>query len=436
MKIIAKNTWFVTALLAVAAIYTGCHKGPDIKTYTYPAPEPQAISPSSDYAGKTVTITGTSFGDYSNVVKVYFNGILADTVISCEDTKIVVKVPDNAISGKVSLQVWTNKIDSIGTFTVKAPPTITKVDPLTVLPGDTVRIYGTGYGTDITKAKVDFAGTSANVAYLEDTVITTVVPVGASSGNLGIIIDGYPVTGPQYVILVSVPAPIYELDFEGNLTDKMGGASATYTFKTAEGKDLQYVAGKTGQAVLLAGSQNLNVTDNQTLGLPANITKQKELTVACWVNWTNDSTTWTQEPIFDAGLSRGSRVNLMTRMTSGFGTNMVGRLSFENVGPFTGANPFNAQATPLKKKEWHHVALVVSPANGYMKVYLDGTETGTVVIPGTADLTLFNHSSVRIGSPVGGSKKEPSFGGMIDNFKVFNVALSRDQLFTDYYRSK
>src|SRR5687767_12749472 len=105
MKFPVKNIRFIAAILAFAAVYAGCTKGPDIKSYTYPAPEPKAMFPESGYAGfADVTINGSQFGDYKNAVKVFFNGIVADTVLSCEDSMIVVRVPANAVSGKVSLQ--------------------------------------------------------------------------------------------------------------------------------------------------------------------------------------------------------------------------------------------------------------------------------------------------------------------------------------------
>lgn len=183
------------------------------------------------------------------------------------------------------------------------------------------------------------------------------------------------------------------------------------------------------------------------MSLPKDITKQKELTVSCWVYWMNDSTNWVQEPIFDAGAARGTRLCLMTRMNTSFGTgyqNLIGRLAFENVKDAAGNTIFGTPPTyfnavgkgPLPKKEWHHVAMVLSQTDHIERIFMDGVEQANVALTTAADQTIFTHSKVYIGAPTNGTTKEPAFGGMIDEFKVFNYALTTDQVFTEYYHSR
>jgi hypothetical protein len=438
MKIIVKNIRFIMAVLAVAAVYAGCTKGPNINTYSYPAPLPTGITPTSGYPGSYLTIDGSAFGDYKDVVKVSFNGILADTVISCEDGKIIVMVPSDAISGKVSLQVWDKKVDSIGSYTVWPPLTIKATDLLGGLEGDTLKIYGSGLGDDVSKIKIKFTGADATVASVSDSVITVTVPAGAADGTLSVSVNDSIMTGPQFKLLSQVGDPNYWLQFENNLADKMGGTSATYSFKDW-GKAMGYDKGIKGLAAVLPGASNTLTTNNQVLALPAQITKSQELTVACWVYWTNDSA-WVQEPVFDAGQARGARLCLMTQMNSSFGTgykNLIGRLVFEKIGSYTTIQYYNAIGkAPLPKKEWHHVAFTISYANGYEKIYMDGVEQGTIDLPTTADPTIFNHNKVYIGAPTNGVTKEPAFGGMIDEFQVYNQALTPNQIFTLYFKSK
>jgi len=443
-----KNIPVIITLLIAGAVLAGCNKKADIRMYTYPAPEPQAMFPNAGYAGfDTVTITGSAFGDYKNAVKVFFNGVAADSVLSCEDGKITVKVPKTGISGKVSLQVWTHTVDSIGSFNVIGSPEADAMNRSLLLAGDTVIISGKGFGTDLSKIKVNFNGPDGTITELSDSLITAIVPDGFSSGNLIVIVKNLPVQGPAYGALTPVQDPIYWLQFEGNLTDKMGGASATYTFKAPEGKDMSYVAGEVGQAVKFEGTYNLASTNNQFMSLPKDITKQKELTVSCWVYWMNDSTNWVQEPIFDAGAARGTRLCLMTRMNTSFGAgyqNLIGRLAFENVKDASGTTIFGTPPTyfnaigkgPLPKKEWHHVAMVLSQANHIERIFMDGVEQGSVALTALADQTIFTHSKVYIGAPTNGTTKEPALGGMIDEFKIFNYALTTDQIFTEYYHSK
>jgi hypothetical protein len=107
------------SVLITTAIYiTGCEKGPQFKTYTYPTPSVTAMTPAQGKTGINLTITGTNFDTLPPAVRVFIGGIKVDTVRSSNGTQIVVKVPPTAVSGKVTLQVWNHTIDSIGTFTV------------------------------------------------------------------------------------------------------------------------------------------------------------------------------------------------------------------------------------------------------------------------------------------------------------------------------
>jgi uncharacterized protein (TIGR03437 family) len=440
---ITVNTRFIMALLAVAAIYAGCTKKADIKMYTYPAPEPQGMFPNEGYAGfDTVTITGATFGDYKNAVKVFFNGVEADAVLSCEDGKITVKVPKTGISGKVSLQVWTHMVDSIGSFTVIESPEADAINRSLGLAGDTVVISGKGFGTDLSKVKVNFNGPDGTITALSDSLITAIVPNGFTSGKLIVTVRNLAVEGPVFSALTPVADPVYWLEFEGNLADKMGGAAATYTYSATDGtaKPIDWSEGNRGQAVRLAGTGNRKATNSQFIACPPQISKYKEVTVTSWVNWGSrdyPDSNWYQEPVFDFGQARGLRMALMTRMAVSAGPNMVGRLIFEKITEFPTNTPFDAKATkPLNKFEWHHVAMTISTANHILVVYLDGVNIGSVTLSALADPTLFNHNKVYIGAPTNGVVNEPAFGGLIDDFKIFNYALTPDQIFTDYYHAK
>ncbi|MBO9617840.1 MAG: IPT/TIG domain-containing protein [Niabella sp.] len=108
----------IGSLFIATLIIAGCEKGPAYRTFTYPVPVASGMSPVTGYPGSNVTITGSNFDTLTGAVKVWFGGIPATTVVSSSNNQIVVQVPATATSGKVSLQVWTNKLDSIGTFTV------------------------------------------------------------------------------------------------------------------------------------------------------------------------------------------------------------------------------------------------------------------------------------------------------------------------------
>jgi hypothetical protein len=148
------NTRLFLLLAIIIAIAGSCEKGPQFRKFTYPPQPTSGISPATGFPGSYVTITGNNFDSLTGAVKVWFGGILADSVISSNGSQIVVKVPDNAASGKVSLQVWTNTEDSIGTFTVVPAPTYSTISTTRAKAGEVVTITGQNFGTDASNVKV------------------------------------------------------------------------------------------------------------------------------------------------------------------------------------------------------------------------------------------------------------------------------------------
>lgn len=437
MKISIKKAWIIAPVLAVAAIYAGCTKGPDIKSYSYPVAVPQGITPASGYPGSYLTVNGSSFGDYRGVIKVYFNGILADTVISCEDGKIVVQVPSLAQSGKVSLQVWDNKFDSIGNYTVYPPLTINTANSLGGLLGDTIKILGSGLGTDVSKVKVMFTGANGTVDAVSDSVITLTVPSGAVSGNIAVSVNDSLLAGPAFRLLAPVPDPAYQLDFEGDLVDKISGIAAV--FNQGAASPLSYTDGINGQCVQMQGYSASSWTNAQSIAIPVAIAKQREITVACWVNWSTSRTTL-QDPIFDFGESRNDRFTLMARMSGNWNSSngkMVGRYILNGKVPAGAVINWEDYTigNVLTAGVWTHVAMTLSYSDLAMKIYMNGKLMSAKTLSRSdVDPLLINMKNAYIGASSGGSGTEPAFGGLMDKFQVYNSVLTEDQLFTLYYK--
>jgi hypothetical protein len=221
-------------LIAIAIIGAGCEKDPQFREFNYPAPVPSGLSPASGYPMINVTITGANLDTLAGAVKVWFGGIQATNILSAKGNQVVVQVPSNAVSGKVSLQVWTHKVDSIGTYTVIAPPVINSIASKNVqtnaaLPGDTLSIKGIRFGTDASKATIKFNGTTAtNVPLFSDTLIKVVAPNGFSSGNVTLTMAGLTITATPPIINPTAPGNItpYFLSNTGDTT-KNGGFTNT-----------------------------------------------------------------------------------------------------------------------------------------------------------------------------------------------------------------
>lgn len=198
----------VRLLFAISAIvlFFACEDGPNFKEYIYPAPTVTGMSASSGYANSYVNIIGKGFDTLKGPIKVYFGGVKADSIISCKDAVVRVKVPAKAVSGKVTFKIWTHTFDSIANFTVLAPPVVISATSNSTLgskiaaAGDIVTVTGTGFGTDLTKVKVSFNGTFATtISALTDASFKVVAPNGYATGNLIVYINDFPVTGPAFL---------------------------------------------------------------------------------------------------------------------------------------------------------------------------------------------------------------------------------------------
>lgn len=232
----------VCCLIAMIIVGTSCEKGPQFREFNYAAPMPSGLSPASGYPMTNVTITGNNLDTLKGAVKVWFGGIQATNVLSATGNQIVVQVPADAVTGKVSLQVWTHTIDSIGTFMVVAPPVITSVASQNAqnniaFPGDTILIKGIRFGTDVSKATIRLNGTTANdVPFFNDTLIKVVAPDGFSSGNVTLTMEGLTLTGAPAIINPDASGDItrYFLSNTGDMTK--GGGFTTSTTSLVSGR--------------------------------------------------------------------------------------------------------------------------------------------------------------------------------------------------------
>lgn len=203
-------------LFAILAILcSACEKSAEFREFIYPVPAVTGMTPTSGYPNTYATITGSNFGTVTGAVKVFFGGIKADSVISCVDNQIVVKVPGGAVTGKVTLKVWTHTLDSIANYTVVPAPVISsiassnKIGANLALPGiDTITIKGIRFGTDASKLSIRFKGTEATILSLTDNTIKMIAPTDFSSGFVTLSMGGLTLSATPAIINPSAPGDV------------------------------------------------------------------------------------------------------------------------------------------------------------------------------------------------------------------------------------
>ena len=179
------------------------------------APAIVSISPNPVKNGADLTITGT---DLDLVSTVTFTGDLNGAIISQSSTEIVVTVPDEAKSGPVTVSTPSNK-SAVSDELSLVKPTITLIDPLSLIAGNDITITGTDF--DLVKSVVFKDGLSVDVTPVTETSIVVTVPEAAQSGTIVLVTingdevestESLDITTPNTPVITSITAEVYPGD--------------------------------------------------------------------------------------------------------------------------------------------------------------------------------------------------------------------------------
>ncbi|UXP32621.1 DUF4979 domain-containing protein [Reichenbachiella agarivorans] len=206
MKDIFKNKAFFGIVIGViVAVYSACQFEEELPKITeYPDITVSDYSPKSGKPNELVVITGTNFGDYPQAVTVSFGGVASQVIDTVYNEEIRVRVPYGAVTGEVTVKVWTNEAGFDEDFVVLAGAKITSIDPAAGSAGEIITITGENFGTEMSDVEVRFASTSdagysvAELISVADTEIQAVIPVGVT-GAITLVVQPETITGPQFV---------------------------------------------------------------------------------------------------------------------------------------------------------------------------------------------------------------------------------------------
>ena len=172
--------------------YTGTSTSAFAVTAGTPAPVILSFSPTTGNGvdDVSVTIKGVNFSTTpaQNIVK--FNGILAAAPTSASARSLTVKVPAGVTTGKITVEV--QGAPSIATspadFTAVSP-TVASFTPKSSIVGSTVVITGTNFSPTAANNVVKFNGVTATVSQATATSLTVIVPAGATTGKVSVMVD-------------------------------------------------------------------------------------------------------------------------------------------------------------------------------------------------------------------------------------------------------
>ncbi|MCL6589276.1 MAG: family 43 glycosylhydrolase [Firmicutes bacterium] len=200
--------------------------------------------------------------------------------------------------------------------------------------------------------------------------------------------------------------PIVWYKFDGNTSDSSGNNKTATLYGSPT-----YTAGRQDSAINLSGS-------SQYVGMPSGIVSGlTNFTIATWVRLDTIST-WSR--IFDIGT--GTTVNMF--LTPRGGSNVI-RFAI-TTGGYSAEQQINGAAA-LPTGVWKHVA--VTKSGNVAILYVDGVEVGR-----NSNMTLSPSNLGNTGNNYIGKSQyaDPYLDGQIDNFRIYNRALSASEVSSLY----
>lgn len=168
-------------------------------------PSVETISKEWGFVGDLITFTGTELGTKAEDIKVKFGDAKVNApVTEWSETSFTVQVPVGATSGKISLTVYTKKVNTpVDGFTIRQHATLAGLAPATAYKGEEVTIKGTSFGTTAEGVKVHMGEVEAEVLSCTEEEIKVRVPMSESLQE-----------GREVAVKVSTP---YEEEVGGEL---------------------------------------------------------------------------------------------------------------------------------------------------------------------------------------------------------------------------
>jgi hypothetical protein len=178
-----------------------------------------------------------------------------------------------------------------------------------------------------------------------------------------------------------------------------------------------------GDAFVDAGQLNLDGTPGTYVDLSAigpDLATLSNTTIEAWVTWVDASTQW--QRIFDFGKDQASYVFMTPRSDRNQLRSGISIHSFQHEQTVSAV-------AQLPDNVEMHVAVVIDSDNGMISLYMNGA------IQCTLFQTTLKPSDLGVASNnyLGKSQfSDPFFNGLINEFRIYNVALTADQIATSF----
>ncbi|TDQ73698.1 IPT/TIG domain-containing protein [Sphingobacterium yanglingense] len=154
------------------------------------------IKPRTGGVGTRITVKGTGFNGELSQISADINGSAA-TLVSANDTEVVLTVPQGTESGPLSITINGQRITGPD-FTMVPPPSIDVVSPLSAPAGTEIAIKGLNFSTVLDENKVLINGQEVTPSSVSFSEIKFILPSGIGAGDLVVNVNGQSMLGPKF----------------------------------------------------------------------------------------------------------------------------------------------------------------------------------------------------------------------------------------------
>lgn len=166
-------------------------------------PTVSSLNPTAGIVGQVVDLKGTGFVAVPGATTVKFNGVTAP-IVAVTPTDVFCTVPDNALTGNVTVTTPLGTDTQTNTFTIPNSSTvvITTFAPNPSSVGTTLSIGGQGFTTPANTNTVTFTCTPGTTLYGQTcpgTGLYSTTPISGDAHSIGVVIPLVAVSGPVQV---------------------------------------------------------------------------------------------------------------------------------------------------------------------------------------------------------------------------------------------
>ena len=170
------------------------------------------ISPDYGYVGDEFDVIGENLAGAVDFVKVSIGENVAK-VLACTDERITVQIPEDATTGKISVDFFDEKLKTDLMLRVLGQPSVETISREWGFVGDLITFTGTELGTKAEDIKMVFGDAKVNAPVTEwsETSFTVQVPIGATSGKISLMVYTKQVNTPVDEFTIRQHAGLTEL---------------------------------------------------------------------------------------------------------------------------------------------------------------------------------------------------------------------------------